>query len=251
MPKKPLVQQIQEVRLEHQRGTATEKYHPTTGGAYIKDIVYGANDGIVTTFAMVAGITGANLSAKVVLILGFVNLFAAGLSMALGNYLGTKSELEYIDRERKMEEWEIKHIPDLEKQEIKAIYRKKGYRGKQLQQITNLITSNKKAWVDTMLVDELGVLPLGDTNPVKKGSVTFFAFVIAGLAPLLPYLLSFASAFNLAIIFTALTLFIVGALRVFIIRKHWFIAGLEMLFVGAIAAIAAYTTGYFINQKLL
>jgi len=246
-----LQQKIKEARTEHLKGTAKEKYHSKLGGTYIRDVVYGANDGIVTTFAVVAGVAGANLSPNIVLILGFANLLADGLAMGLGNYLGTKSEIEYIKRERQMEEWEINHVPELEKKEIEEIYRKKGFSGKDLKTLVNIVTSNKKAWVDTMMVEELGLLPAEATSPVKNGLATFFAFGIAGLFPLFPYVFTFPSAFNASIIFTALTLFTVGALRTLITKKHWLKAGLEMLFVGAIAASAAYFAGYFIDLKLI
>ncbi|MBU1085682.1 MAG: VIT1/CCC1 transporter family protein [Candidatus Beckwithbacteria bacterium] len=246
-----LTQKIKEVKEAHKKGYAIKKYHALTGGSYIRDLVYGANDGIVTTFAVVAGVAGANLSSNIVLILGFANLFADGLAMAIGNYLGTKSEQEYIEKERKTEEWEIEHVPDCEQKEIKNIYRKKGFKGKSLIQIVDLVTSNKKLWIDTMMINELGILPNDDTSPVKNALATFFSFTFAGLFPLLPYIFLFSNSFNISIIFTGLSLFTVGALRTFITKKHWLIAGLEMLFVGAIAAIVAFATGYFIDQKLI
>lgn len=247
-----LEQKIKEVRAAHQKGHATEKYHATFGGTYIRDVVYGANDGIITTFAVVAGVAGANLSSNIVLILGFSNLLADGLAMAIGNYLGTKSEQEYIAKERKMEEWEIKHVPNCEIKEIRDIYKKKGFKGKSLTQMVDLVTSNKKLWVDTMMIDELGILPNDDQSPIKNGLATFLSFGIAGLFPLLPYLFQVPYLeFNLSIVLTGLSLFAVGALRTLITKKHWLIAGLEMLFVGAIAAVVAYTTGHFIDQKLM
>ncbi len=246
-----LQQKIKEVRKAHEDGHATEKYHATFGGSYIRDVVYGANDGIITTFAVVAGVAGASLSPNIVLILGFANLLADGLAMAIGNYLGTKSEQEYVAKERAMEEWEIEHLPDCERKEIRDIYQKKGFKGKSLTQMVNLITSNKKLWVDTMMIDELGILPDDDTSPFKNGLATFLSFAIAGLFPLLPYVILSSNSFNISIIFTGLSLFTVGALRTFITKKNFLIAGLEMLFVGAIAAIVAFTTGYFIDQKLI
>ncbi|MBU1322623.1 VIT1/CCC1 transporter family protein [Patescibacteria group bacterium] len=117
-----LAAQIKKAKLEHQKGSAFERYHPTFGGTYIRDAVFGANDGIITTFAVIAGVAGANLPLSTVLILGFANLLADGLAMGLGNYLGSKSEVEYINQERRMEDWEVKHIPGLERKEIKAIY---------------------------------------------------------------------------------------------------------------------------------
>jgi VIT1/CCC1 family predicted Fe2+/Mn2+ transporter len=240
--------QIEAARLEHQKGTAYEKYHALFGGTYIRDAVFGANDGIVTTFAVVAGVAGANLSVNTVLILGFANLFADGLAMGLGNYLGTKSEVEYIKRERKMESWEVDHIPDLEKKEIETIYQRKGFAGKDLKRAVEIITGNKKTWVDTMMVEELGLPAEKREHPAKNGIATFISFASAGLFPLLPYLFKAPGAFNNSIVITGLALFAVGSLRAVITKKNWLVSGLEMLMVGAIAASAAYVTGDLITN---
>ncbi len=243
--------QVKEAKLEHQKGTAYEKYHAVFGGTYIRDAVFGANDGIVTTFAVIAGVAGANLPLSTVLILGFANLFADGLAMGLGNYLGTKSEAEYVNRERRMESWEVKHIPNLERKEIEAIYYRKGFRGKDLDRAVQVITSNKKVWAETMMVEELGLPAEKSEHPVKNGLATFTAFASAGLFPLLPYVFGFPRAFNASIMVTGLALFSVGSLRAIITKKNWLKSGLEMLAVGAIAATAAFITGYLINQLAL
>ena len=94
----------------------------------IEDFVYGATDGAVTTFAVVAGVIGASLSPSIVLILGFANLFADGLSMSIGNYLGAKTHREYIQNQRRREEWEIDNLAEQEEQEIRDIYKEKGFR---------------------------------------------------------------------------------------------------------------------------
>jgi VIT1/CCC1 family predicted Fe2+/Mn2+ transporter len=107
----------------------------------IQDFVYGATDGSVTTFAVVAGVVGAALSPSIILILGFANLFADSFSMAIGNYLGTKSQKEYIEKERKIEEWEIENLVEQEKQEIRDIYTKKGFKDELLDEIVNVINA--------------------------------------------------------------------------------------------------------------
>lgn len=247
---KSLDEQIHEARLEHQKGTAYEKYHALFGGTYIRDAVFGANDGIVTTFAVVAGVAGANLPVQTVLILGFANLLADGLAMGLGNYLGTKSEVEYINRERRMETWETEHIPDLEKKEIETIYRRKGFSGKDLTRAVEIITGNKKVWVDTMMVEELGLPAEKSEHPVKNGVATFISFAAAGLCPLLPYVFGLTNAFNISILVTAFTLFLVGSLRAIVTKKSWLVSGLEMLLVGAIAASAAFFTGKVIERAI-
>lgn len=245
-----LNEQIHEARLEHQKGKAREKYHATFGGTYIRDAVFGANDGIVTTFAVVAGVAGANLPVATVLVLGFANLLADGLAMGLGNFLGTKSEVDYIRRERQMETWEAENIPDLEKKEIEAIYQRKGFSGKDLKRAVEIITADKKIWVDTMMVEELGLPAEKNEHPVKVGLATFISFASAGLCPLLPYVFGLNNAFKTSIWVTGLTLFLVGSLRSIITKKPWFVAGLEMLAVGTIAAGAAFVTGRAIDKVI-
>jgi VIT1/CCC1 family predicted Fe2+/Mn2+ transporter len=228
--------------------------HRRWAGNYIGDMVYGANDGIITTFAIVAGVAGAALSHTVVLILGFANIFADGLSMAIGNYLARKSEREYADSERSVEEWEVEHIPEEERKEIRDIFQKKGFEGEDLERAVEIITSDKKRWVETMLKDELGIYRGDEGNPVWHGATTFGAFVLAGALPLIPYILKLNPSdtnFHASIIMTGFALFIVGSLRSIVTRKNWLKSGLEMLGIGAIAAFAAYGVGFFIQNVIL
>ena len=226
--------------------------HDAEKGQYIGDIVYGAMDGIVTTFAVVSGVAGASLSAGIVLILGFANLFADGLSMAVGNYLGAKSELEYKKRERHREEWEIEHLPAEERDEIRQIYTRKGFTGEVLEKIVDVITKDKKQWVDTMLLEELHILP-EQKSPFMSGLFTFVAFVIAGFMPLLPYVLShfipFLQSYSYysSVILTFIVIFTVGSLRVYVTGKRWWTSGLEMLIVGGATAVVAYLVGYWLR----
>lgn len=237
---------IAAAKAAHHHHRGYEYLHRRFGGTYIRDLVYGANDGIITTFAVVAGVAGASLSSTVVLILGFANLLADGLAMAIGNYLGTKSEAAYIAAERAMETWEIDHLPQEETAEIRAIYRKKGFTGKDLDRTVAVITADKQRWVNEMMVSELHLIPELDAHPAKKGLATFLAFTTAGFMPLTPYILGTPSFAGSAVM-TGVTLFFVGSLRSLITRRHWFSSGLEMLFVGAIAATVAYFIGFAIS----
>jgi VIT1/CCC1 family predicted Fe2+/Mn2+ transporter len=146
----------------------------------IEDFVYGTTDGAVTTFVVVAGVVGASLSPSIVLILGFANLFADGFSMAVGNYLGSKSQREFIEKERRKEEWEIDNLVEQEKQEIKDIYMKKGFKAELLDEIVNVITSRRKVWIDTMMREELGLIE-EKKKPLDGAITTFIAFNLVGL----------------------------------------------------------------------
>lgn len=163
--------------------------------SYLRDAVFAANDGIITTFAVVAGAAGASFDVGIVIILGFANLLADGFSMASGNYLGTKSEIEY--------------------EKIKG----------------------KK-------IDKQG-------SPLTQGIVTFVAFNLAGILPLLPYVSDINYKFEVSVIIVAFALFTIGAIRGFFIGKSIVKTGVEMLVVGGFAALVAFTTGEILKKYVL
>jgi len=179
-------------------------------GHLLEDAVYAANDGIVTTFAVVAGVTGAALQPLIILILGLANLLADGFAMASGNFLGARSATQVYHAEKKREEWEMVHKRDMERQEIEDILKMKGYGGEKLQKMTDLIMENEKFAVDFMMVWELGLEEPESGHDLKSALVTFVSFVGAGALPLIPYIFSslFAgSQLFFAIVFTAFALF--------------------------------------------
>jgi len=239
-------------RAHAEKRTEEEAFHRRTVGKYIGDFVFGALDGIITTFAVVAGVAGASLHSSVVLILGFANLLGDGCSMALGSYLSTKSEQQYGERERKREEWEIERIPELEREEIKQIYRKKGFQGEDLERAAQILTSNKKTWVDTMMLEELNIVR-EEKSPRMSGLATLAAFTTVGFVPLLAYVAALLApglkpvTFPIAVGMTFVTIFIAGSARSYVTGKRWWKAGIEMTLVGGLAACAAYVVGYLLG----
>lgn len=232
----------------HSASRSAEEKHRHETGQYIKSAVYGGLDGIVTTFAVVAGVAGASLGAGVVLILGFANLIADGLSMAIGDYISTKSEQEHQQSERRREEWEVEHFPEGEKRELVELYVEKGMPVEDARAMVDILAKHPKAWVDVMMTEELGMI-VDEESPLKGALVTFFSFALFGLVPLLPSLFFFLvpslqmNTFLVASLATAATLFALGAARVRITGQNWIKSGLEMLLVGGIAAAAAYGVG--------
>ncbi len=225
-------------------------------GEYIGSMVYGALDGTVTTFAVVAGAAGAGLGPGIVLVLGFANLLADGLSMAAGTYLSMKSQQSFYNAQRKREEWEVDNYPQAEREEIRQIYRKKGFEGSGLEKLVELLTSKKTVWVDTMMSEEVGIIP-EQKNPLKAAGLTYLAFAIAGLIPLLIFVISIfypipkSILFPMAFALTFVTIFAVGSLRSLVIAKNWFTAGLEMLLIGGLTAIVAYVIGAVLGGFVL
>ncbi|MGQ4556426.1 VIT1/CCC1 transporter family protein [Halobellus sp. GM3] len=165
-----------------------------SSGRYLAEVIYGANDGIVTTFAVVSGVAGAALNPSIVLILGAANLFADGFSMGMSNYLSRRSELDY-------------------------------------QRSTHTAATAPPE----QLAD--------GKSPRWTALVTFLAFVVAGWAPLFPYIFELEPAFPYSIAFTGLAFFTVGASRSLVTRRRWYVNGAEMFAVGMAAAAVAYTVG--------
>jgi VIT1/CCC1 family predicted Fe2+/Mn2+ transporter len=235
----------------HEGGVEDGEHH-NFQGQYIKSWVYGGLDGIITTFAVVAGVAGASLSAGVVLILGFANLIADGLSMAVGDYLSTKSENEYNAKEREREAWEVENYPEGEKKEMVEIYMEKGMSKEDAEKMTEVLSRNKEAWISVMMVEELGIIE-DDESPFKNALVTFASFAIFGFVPLLAYILARFipffenNTFTLAIAGTGITMFLLGALKARITGRKWWKAGFEMLIVGGVAASAAYFVGVLLK----
>lgn len=222
-------------------------------GMYVGDAVFGATDGIVTTFAVVSGVVGAELPAGIILILGAVNLLADGLSMAVGNYLGTQSERDYHRLERERERWEIAHLPDEERDEVREIFSAKGVEGEDLDDLVRITTRYPKVWEDLMMTEELNISK-DEGHPAKHGLATFVAFVIAGsvplLAPILGYLFPLVQAhsFPITIALTLLALFAVGVARMRVTMRNWWASGLEIMALGGIAAAVAYGVGWSLSS---
>lgn len=219
-------------------------------GRYVKDVVYAANDGIVTTFAVVAATVGGALSPLTILVVGVANLFADGFSMASGAYLGSKSEEDFYAKEEAGEYREISETPDAERAEIRDILMRKGYRGEDLKEMARLVTANETMWVDLMMHDELGMQkPGGGASPLQSAGLTFVSFVAAGSIPLLPYIVwGVETPFRVAVASTASALFIVGALRSIFSGRSWLFCGMEMLAVGGSAAALSYAIGAFLSS---
>ena len=193
--------------------------------------------------------TGASLSTGVLLILGFANLFADGVSMAFGDFLSTRAENEYHEAERRREEWEMDNYPEGEKKEMAEIYIQRGLSKGNAERVVELLSKNKKTFVDIMMLEELGIVE-SDESPLKNAFVTLFSFILFGFIPLLTYVIGHFSAaaadneFIVATTLTGMALFTLGALKVKVTEKNVVISGIEMLVLGGVAAGIAYGIGY-------
>lgn len=222
---------------------------------YLGEFVYGGIDGCVTTFAVVAGSAGAELSTSIILILGFANLLADGFSMSVGAYLSTKSELHTYERHRRQKYREVAEVPDLEREEIRAIYRQKGFEGELLERVTEVITADHECWVDIMMKEELELIP-ESKSPVAVGGTTYLSFVLVGLIPLLAYVFNPVLAFTPSELFmasclmTSLGFIIIGWLMAHVNHRSVLRCVLETLALGGSAAVVSYFVGDILEKML-
>ena len=224
---------------------------------YLKEIVYGGNDGIVTTFAVVAGFAGAqgpnsvsSLPFLSVLLFGLANLFADGASMGLGNFLSLRSEQDVYRSSQKKELHEITHNPAMEKAETIEILIQRGYSKEDAERMTALYMKNPKYWLEFMMNQELEMTNPENQNALYNGLATFSSFLVFGFIPLMPYVFfrSQENIFQISIAFTAVALMLLGLLRWRVTRENIVRSVGEIVLIGGVSAAIAYFVGTFFRM---
>lgn len=228
-----------------------ESHNINTFSTYLREIVYGGSDGIVTTFAVVAGFSGANRTTQLelpiflVLLFGMANLFADGASMGLGSFLSTRSEQKARKRQANLEREQLASDQPFEIAETQYLLQEKGFDHQQAQQLTQIMATNKPYWLEFMLMYELDMPQSDQENPLFIGLATFFSFIFFGAIPLLPYLIANdpQTTFAISIVFTVSALLLLGSFRWKITNENLWHSVSEVLLIGGVAAAIAYIVG--------
>jgi vacuolar iron transporter family protein len=231
-----------------------EEHKQSALGAHLKDIIYGGVDGIVTTFAVVAGFSGAaltgtattQLSSLVLLLFGLANLFADAISMGLGNFLSIRSDQSLYKSLRAKEERETLHNGEVESEETVTILMEKGFVEADAREITKLYRKNPNYWIDFMMNNELQIPDPRGAHPVYAALATFTAFISFGIVPLFPFLflhLAPTQLFLVSSVGTGLALILLGSFKAYVIGGKPFGAILETVAVGGAAALVAFFVG--------
>jgi VIT1/CCC1 family predicted Fe2+/Mn2+ transporter len=231
----------------HDPSKHTEAGHVPTG-RWVRDLVFGANDGLVAAFAVVSGVHGAAVSPRIVLLAGLAELLGGTIAMGLGAFLAVKSEREFVASERDREEREVREFPEVERAEVRGIFERKGYKGAALDTIVEHITADPRFWVDTMMTEELGLTALPAGSPLRSGAMTGLAYALGAAMPVIPYALPLevGTAFAASVTLTLAALFAVGATKTAMTGRPWLRSGLESCGIGALAAGATFAAGRLI-----
>ena len=218
--------------------------HPHRGD-WLREIVFGLNDGLVTTLVFLMAVSAVAPTRLLLVVLGEV--MAGGISMALGGYLSARTEQEVLEQRIATERYEIEHEPEEERAELKAIYSRKGFSGTLLQNVVGYLTADQDRWHRALVHDELGVVDDRRINPWRQGALVGIAFVVGGLIPTIPVLLSLPQVRWWAYGLTALTALALGAIKARYTHKGPVRAGLEFLVIVTIGTLAGFGIGLLLQ----
>jgi len=227
----------------------TEQIH-SAGGPSVRDVMLGLNDGLVAAFAVTSGVAGAFSSPRVVVMAGMAEMLGGAVSMGLAAYASARAQYEYYQSEVQREREEIKRWPERERDEVRSIYRAKGFGGPLLDQIVAHITSDPSRWSGIMMREELGFGADVAEPPLKSATTVGVAYLLGAAVPLLPYVFA-APPLGIVIsaIATIVVLFGVGAAKTIITTRSWWRSGLESMAIGIAAGAVTYGAGLLFGGR--
>ncbi|MFH1779669.1 MAG: VIT1/CCC1 transporter family protein [Candidatus Micrarchaeota archaeon] len=222
---------------------------PQTGkGALIRDVILGGQDGLVNVLGIVLGVAVATQDVSVTIIAGLASAFTESFSMAAVAYTSTKAEEDFYYSELERERYEIKHFPEIERKEIRAIYSNKGFKGRLLDEIVRHITRSERIWLNVMMREEVG-LSIEHKNAFKSALIVLFAALIGSLSTIIPFFaalffgISIGAAMIVSLVLSAVILFAVGFFKARITIGVDWKSGLELMIIGLLSAGVGYVVG--------
>lgn len=223
-----------------------EPQHPTSGG-FLRDIVFGANDGVVTAIGFLVGISGSVAQQSVVVIAGALSTVAGAASMALGNYLAVKSQKEFYDAMEKIERWEMDNKPDVERDEIREIYTNYGFDKPTVELLTKKVTADRELWIRVMMRDELGLTRA--ESPGIAGFLIGLFYLVGGIPPLLPFIFitPLTRALIASLFVAILVMSLIGIMRWWLNKGSLGSKVVETIIIGLVAAGIGFLAGEALN----
>jgi len=238
-------------RIARQNIEEGEAWHKHTN---VREIVFGFNDAAISILALIAGVIGGSLTRGQTTVAALSGIIGGAISMAIGAYISSKSEIEHHRSEIVREKREIVECPDIEREELRQLYLKKApFTEAELKIILDRLTADDEVFLDAMMKEELGLFEERFESPVKVALIMFIAFIVGGLFPVVPFLL-FSEPFTglmASSITTFGALFCIGIWKTTFTERSWISSGLEMVGVGFLAAVIPYLLGDIFLKRLL
>jgi vacuolar iron transporter family protein len=238
------------IQLGELLGTTGEPWHRTKSGGFLRNAVYGFNDGLTANFGLVMGVLGANVPHHIVVVSGVAGLFADALSMGSSGFLAAKSEREVYTHEIAVEKEELRVMPDLEEAELALLYQTRGMHPDAARRAAHQVMENPDQALQEQAQLELGI-GTASMSPLREGWITGIATAVGALIPVFPFLILHGpSAVWVAFTISMLSHFGVGGARSIFTGRGVFRSGLDMFVVGLGIAIIGYFVGGWIASKL-
>ncbi len=208
----------------------------------VTDIVIGMSDGLTVPFALAAGLSGAVDNTAIIITAGLAEIAAGAIAMGLGGYLAGRTEVDHYNSEKRREEYEVEHLPEVEKQEVRDVFAEMGLSKETQDLIADEMAKDKEKWVDFMMKYELG---LDEPNPKRARNSAFnigLSYVVGGLVPLTPYFLTKTPAEGLkwSAVITVVCLFVFGFFKAKVTGQKPWAGAVKVAVIGSIAAAAAF-----------
>ena len=220
-----------------------ERWH-RGGGRGMRELIFGINDGLVSTLSLVSGVAGANPGRGVIILAGVAGLLAGAISMAAGAYISAKSEREVYEAEVVREREEVELEPEEEKEELRILYQLKGFSKEEAERLVERVSQDKDLFLEGLVRDELGLMPESFPNPWKAGAFSGGAFVLGALIPLVAhFFLEGLPAVVASAAFSIVGLFLIGVLKTIFTGRSWWRSGVEMVGIGFFATAVTYLIG--------
>lgn len=210
----------------------------------LSDVILGGQDGLVNVLGVILGVAAATQDTPIVLVAGLAATFAESVSMGAVAYTSTLADSDLYESERAREYRHVQQEPAQERDEVRELYRRKGFEGDLLERIVDTITSNPDVWVAEMLSQELKLAPVDRRRAIRAALIVGVSAVVGSLIPLAPFVwLPVGTSMVLSVVIAGITLFAVGAYKARTTVGHPGKSGLEMALIGTLSALAGYAAG--------
>jgi VIT1/CCC1 family predicted Fe2+/Mn2+ transporter len=222
-------------------------------GRSLRDIILGGQDGLVNVLGLVLGVAAATAELRIIMAAALAATFSESIAMGGVAYTSALAERDYYLAQLARERREVEDVPEIEREEVRQIFREKGLHGDLLDRVVDDITADKEVWIDVMMRDELHLAPVSEKGIAGRALVTGFATLVGSLIPLIPFLfvplfgLSVTLATIIALPLCAAVLFAVGAYKAITLVGDWRFSGLQMLVIGMLSAAAGYGIGRLLH----
>ena len=231
---------------------ALQASHRSIAGNTVRAAVLGANDGLVSNLSLVAGVAGASLAARTILITGLAGLAAGSCAMAMGEWISVQTSRELYERELRVEAEELKHFPGDETAELAALYESRGLEASGARALAEAIVANRSVALDVMAREELGINPddLGG-SPWKAAGSSFVMFCLGAAVPIIPFTVTArTSALAASVVLSGLVLFLLGVLVTTLTGRSPLRSGVRQLLFGLGAAAVTYGIGRLVGTTI-